>query len=390
MLKKKRRYRRRQQQQVAAKWGRKSRVLTLTSLVLCLVMASAVWSRWKSVHTATLVKASFAPEPLPSPTSTPLSKDYIRLGSKIIATEEQTAVLRRATCDYDGDGDTDIIVFRPAEGNWYIIKSLTNSVTTEYLGSSDNILVPGDYDGDGKLDLAVWKPTTSPTSLGYWNIKQSSTNTVVTQWDWGGIGDIPVPADYDRDGRTDKAIFRPSDGNWYIIQSSRNQTDLDYTIHPNWGLSTDKPLPADYDGDGKADLAVFRPSDSNWYIKYSATSTTAVISWGQSGDRFLPADYDGDGKADLAVFRPGDGNWYIRKSSDSMMMIKNWGSGDDLTVPADYDGDGRTDVAIWRPSEGNWYIRKSSSGRTSVRNWGSPGNPPSVPRDIPVPTVYVR
>ena len=39
-----------------------------------------------------------------------------------------------------------------------------------------------------------------------------------------------------------------------------------------WGSSTDSPVPGDFDGDGIADIAVWRGSEGNWYILQSAIS----------------------------------------------------------------------------------------------------------------------
>jgi len=46
-----------------------------------------------------------------------------------------------------------------------------------------------------------------------------------------------VPGDYDGDGKTDFAVWRPNGGNWFIIPSS---TGFAY-IH-QWGLSGDTPM----------------------------------------------------------------------------------------------------------------------------------------------------
>jgi hypothetical protein len=41
--------------------------------------------------------------------------------------------------------------------------------------------------------------------------------------------------------------------------------------------------PADFDGDGDTDLAVFRPSTGTWFVNGGAT-----VAWGASGDLVLP------------------------------------------------------------------------------------------------------
>ena len=64
--------------------------------------------------------------------------------------------------------------------------------------------------------------------------------------------------------------------------------------------------PADYNGDGTTDIAVFRPSSGTWFV--NGIGNTA---WGKSGDVAAPADYNGDGSADIAVFRPSSGTWFV-------------------------------------------------------------------------------
>lgn len=64
------------------------------------------------------------------------------------------------------------------------------------------------------------------------------------------------------------------------------------------------------------DLAVFRQSDGSWWILNGITGTTSGNYWGTSGDKAIPADFDGDGTADIAIFRPSTGVWYVTRSSD--------------------------------------------------------------------------
>lgn len=283
-----------------------------------------------------------------------------------------TATTHKTPFDFDGDGRTDLSVFRPSDLLWYIIPSATGGSRVQGWGFSTDVLVPGDYDGDGKTDLAVWRP-----SEGIWYIINSSTGAGRVQG-WGVSTDIPVPGDYDGDGKTDLAIWRPSEATWYIIKSSTGSG----RVQP-WGLPGDKPVPGDYDGDGKTDLAVWRPSEGTWYIINSSTGSGRVQGWGLPGDKLVPGDYDGDGKTDLAVWRPSDRFWYIINSSTGAGRAQEWGLSNDKPVPGDYDGDGKTDLAVWRPSDGTWYIINSSTGGGRAQGWGLNG-------DTPVPSVFVR
>ncbi|MEJ7862863.1 MAG: hypothetical protein WKF90_14625, partial [Pyrinomonadaceae bacterium] len=53
----------------------------------------------------------------------------------------------------------------------------------------------------------------------------------------------------------------------------------------DFGFGTDLPVPADYDGDGKADIAVFR--DGTWYLQRSQAGFTGV-AFGNATDKPVP------------------------------------------------------------------------------------------------------
>ncbi len=282
----------------------------------------------------------------------------------------------RGTFDFDGDGKTDISIFRPngaAGSEWWYLKSSDGGNFATQFGSPTDKLVAADYSGDGKADIAFWRPST-----GEWFILRSEDSSFYA-FPFGGSGDIPAPADYDGDGKADAAVFRPSTATWFI-QNSGGGTTIQ-----TFGSAGDVPVVGDYDGDGKADLAIFRPTGATgsewWYLKSSDGGNYAT-QFGTPTDKTVPGDYTGDGKTDVAFWRPSTGEWYILRSEDSSFYAFPFGSNGDIPVPGDYDGDGKTDAGVFRPSNSTWFVNKSTGG-TIIQQFGSAS-------DVPVPNEFVR
>ena len=264
--------------------------------------------------------------------------------------------------DFDGDGKSDLSVFR--SGTWLVRQSGGGPNITFPFGLGTDTLVPGDYDGDNKTDYAVYR-------AGVWYLQRSTLGAMATTF--GAAGDIPVPGDYDGDAKTDIAVYRPtSPAIWYVLRSSTGMVTAQ-----TWGTTGDLPIRGDFDGDLKTDYAVYRAGV--WHLLRSTAGATSQ-TFGLAGDQPVPADYDGDGKTDLAVVRNsgGFGNWYILRSMTSTSIGFIWGLPGDQPSPADYDGDNKADVAVFRPSDGSWTIQRSTGG-VDIQPWGAAGDA-SIPR----------
>ncbi len=278
----------------------------------------------------------------------------------------------RVPFDFDGDRRSDISVFRPTSGYWYILNSTDNSFRADAFGTNGDQIVPGDYDGDGKADTAVWRPST-----GYWYMLESSTNAF-NAVNFGQAGDIPSAADYDGDGMTDVAVYRPSNFHFYVLYSSDNSFHFQ-----QWGQAADIPVAGDYDGDDRSDFAIFRPSTGTFFVLLSSNGQVKAQQFGQSGDSPIAGDFDGDSKTDIAVYRPASGFWYVSQSSDDGFRGQQWGTGGDVPTSGDYDGDGKWDLAVFRPSSGTFYILQSTNGSLRAEQFGTNG-------DVPVASAFVH
>jgi hypothetical protein len=137
----------------------------------------------------------------------------------------------------------------------------------------------------GAADLVAWRPST-----GIWYVLKSADGSVfsqqtMVQWGYGAAKDVPVPGDYDGDGKIDLGVWRPSIATWYVLKSSEGYDTQRY-IAVQWGESGDAPVQGDYDGDGKTDLSVWRSSTSTSLVLKStegySTQQCLAVQYGNS------------------------------------------------------------------------------------------------------------
>ncbi|MBK7705401.1 MAG: hypothetical protein IPJ30_06360 [Acidobacteria bacterium] len=291
---------------------------------------------------------------------------------------------------------------------WYTSINGSGVTAVQPFGdAATDFFTPNDYDGDGKTDLSVWRPGAATVAAFY--ILQSTNNTVRTDV-FGQTGDDPaITGDYDGDGKADVATYRcpafgAGDGQCFFFYRGSNANPGGNITYQPWGFGEDGDFfvnTGDFDGDGKHDFCIQRtspivstPAKGQFVLLKSNGGGVEYINWGLSTDFILPGDYDGDGKSDFCVRRTVSGvrqHFILERDGggtpDDFYNGIPWGITGDISTPGDYDGDGKQDIAIWRqnadPAQNWFWVRRSSDLGTTNFEWGSLN-------DVPPASWYVH
>ncbi|GAA1613449.1 hypothetical protein GCM10009789_79610 [Kribbella sancticallisti] len=266
-------------------------------------------------------------------------------------------------------------------------------------------LVRNDANGDGKADItAVFDHGFGRTAVWNFTSAGSSFHNGYIGWDSGEGGGFnlyrtrPVQGDWNKDGRTDLALFREGAGRqvWlYKLDSEGNRYDAPpavWTSGPNgWPLSTARTIGGDVDGDGQSDIVVQNAGTQNWSAlvfraanNFATPTTWATAAAGNpwAGSTPLLADIDGDNKDDLLSMRNLTGcrtvvDMYRSTGTGfaAAQTIYDSGAGNycwEKSKPAvtDVDGDGKDDI-VGLYEHSTTGTGQSDAGLTVFRSTGT-------------------
>lgn len=198
------------------------------------------------------------------------------------------------TGDWDGDGDTDVGVFRPATGQFLLrlrVRFHPITLTATFLGEPGDLPVIGDWNGDGVDTFGVYRDNGATLPVFFLTNSTASDGAVLkvdNQIFVGEPGDLPLAGDFDGDGRDTLALYRPTSADFFFVNALGG---LGFAFH--FGRIGDLPFTGDWNGDAKDTVGVFRPTDKTMHItNFFASSFEISFSYPELGDTPVSGDWE--------------------------------------------------------------------------------------------------
>jgi murein DD-endopeptidase MepM/ murein hydrolase activator NlpD len=230
----------------------------------------------------------------PQPTRTPLPYDPCAPSQTPSSSPSALPALPQT-------GQTGIVsLYRPSDRTFYLRYSQTGqyherTIRLAYALPGDKPVV-GDWDGDGYTNVGVYRPSSAQFLL------TTSEAAVVCAPDhditYGNLNVLPLV------GKWTAGAAADSIGVWQdgVFAFRQSLTDAS-TTHKTYGNAADTPLVGNWAGDGVDRPAVWRDGQGMFYLDNN--NVTQTVLFGSPGDAPLAGDWDGDGIDGVGVRREG-------------------------------------------------------------------------------------
>jgi cyclophilin family peptidyl-prolyl cis-trans isomerase len=270
--------------------------------------------------------------------------------------------------DFDGDGDTDVLLRDTSlarNGGWLLATlagaTVTDSAELPFVEGADETLVTArDFDGDTRADILLRN-----TSTGAWTvyILAGARIRAAGTLPLGGLEDEYIgTGDFDADGDFDILMRRP---NGTFAAYLLNGTGSPQTGSPKLNRRSQWSVEAiaDFDGNGTSDV-LMRSTSGEWSMYFmdgSRVRGKGKVGLSKDVDDVLvtTADFNGDGSTDV-LLRNSAGDWTLytlqgRQVLDEDTPALTNDTDFRLVQVADFNGDGQADL-LMRSADGDWLL----------------------------------
>lgn len=238
--------------------------------------------------------------------------------------------------DFDGDGKQDYLVIPWNSLSWYLYRQNYPRFSREVYPNSNvnnneyDLFFANDFNGDGQTDILLIREGTSNWTLCQFSkislSIESTLNTGRTLTSKFGNLSFPYnPAldriywgDFNGDGFSDFMISRIGSSELSIYQSKNNGFELKIINSVSSAIeANDFIYVADYNGDGADDFIHISDGSRSWYAYLNLDSYLCSIlihkknSFEPEKDLIYLVDMDGDGSLDLLHLKDGHQNAYL-------------------------------------------------------------------------------
>lgn len=276
------------------------------------------------------------------------------------------------TGDLNGDGKTDVFMWRNSDKSWTVNLSNGDGFTAQrWTGAwgSDGPIFTGDLNEDGKTDVFMWRDVDKS-----WTVNLSTgTGFIAQRWTGGWGSDGPIfTGNLNDDGKTDVFMWRNIDKSWIVNLSTGSGF-----IAQKWGgaWGSDGPIFTGFlNDDTKTDVFMWRDADKSWTVNLSTGSGFIAQkwtgAWGSDGP-IRVADLTGDGKSDVFMWRAVDNSWTVNISTGTGFIAQRWvgACGIGPVVIGRFNDDRLFDIVVWRDDLKKWMTNLSLGGAFNMQQW---------------------